>query len=112
MDNKKDNRYYIKKIVMDLTFILEHTEGLTKEELENNEILVDSIMFRLIQISENSNKLTDDFKAAYVSIPWRAMKGMRNRIVHEYGNVDLVVVYDTVKKDIPKLLRELKGIAE
>ena len=38
------------------------------------------------------------------------MKGMRNRIVHEYGNVDLTVVYDTVKYDIPDLITELKKL--
>ena len=70
MDNRKDNRYYIKKIVTDLAFVLDHTEGLTQDELENNEILVDSVMFRLIQISENSDKLTDDFKTHFASIPW------------------------------------------
>lgn len=108
MDNKKDNQYYIKKIITDLTFILNHTHGLTKQKLEENEILIDSIMFRLIQVSENSDKLTDEFKTCYHSIPWRAMKGMRNRIVHEYGNVDLEVIFDTVKNDIPKLLHDLK----
>ena len=40
------------------------------------------------------------------------MKGMRNKIVHEYGNVDMSVVYDTVKIDIPLLLAELEKIAE
>ena len=49
MDNKKDNKYYINKIVADLTFIMEHTRGLTKPEIEKDEILIDSIMFRLIQ---------------------------------------------------------------
>lgn len=112
MDNRKDNRYYIKKIITDLSFILEHTAGLTREELEENEILVDSVMFRLVQVSENSDKLTDDFKAYHSTIPWRAMKGMRNRIVHEYGNVDLAVVYDTVKRDIPELLSALEKIME
>ncbi len=112
MDNKKDNKYYTRKIINDLAFLFEHTEGLTQAELEDDEILIDSVMFRLIQISENSDKLTDEFKAHYSSIPWRAMKGMRNRIVHEYGNVDLAVVYDTVKKDIPRLLCELKEIEE
>ena len=38
MDNKKDNRYYIKKIITDLSFILEHTKELTKRELEENDI--------------------------------------------------------------------------
>ncbi len=93
-----------------MEFIHRYTESLTKSELDDNEILVDSVMFRLIQISENSDKLTDEFKKTYDFIPWRAMKGMRNRIVHEYGNVDLTIVYDTVKKDIPKLLHELKGL--
>ena len=49
MDNKKDNTYYVKKIVADLAFILEHTNGLTQQELEGNEIMVDSVMFRLLQ---------------------------------------------------------------
>ena len=82
------------------------------KELEENEVLMDSVMFRLIQVSENSDKLTEDFKAYHSVIPWRAMKGMRNRIVHEYGNVDMTVVYDTVKNDIPDLLSELEAISE
>ena len=110
MDNKKDNAYYTKKIITDLSFILENTKNFSQEEIEANEILVDSIMFRLIQIAENSDKLTENFKTQHSFIPWRAMKGMRNRIVHEYGNVDLSVVYDTVKKDIPALLIELKKL--
>ena len=108
MDNKKDNNYYLKKIITDLSFIMEHTNHLTLKELKYNEILVDSVMFRLIQVSENCDKLTDNFKTNYKAIPWRAMKGMRNRIVHEYGNVDLSVVYDTIKNDIPDLLEKLE----
>lgn len=112
MDNKKDNRYYLKKIIADLAFICEHTNGLSREELEDNEVLVDSCLFRLIQVAENSDKLTSEFKTDYRSIPWRAMRGMRNRIVHEYGSVDLSVVYDTVMHDIPELLTMLKEITE
>lgn len=110
MDNKKTDIYYLKRIVNDLTFIIEHTEGLSKKQLEENEVLVDSVMFRLIQVAENSDKLTDDFKSQHKEIPWRAMKGLRNRIVHEYGNVDLSVVYDTVRNDIPFLRRNIEGI--
>lgn len=110
MDNKKTDIYYLKRIVNDLTFIIEHTEGLSKKQLEENEVLVDSVMFRLIQVAENSDKLTDDFKSQHKEIPWRAMKGLHNRIVHEYGNVDLSVVYDTVRNDIPFLRRNIEGI--
>ncbi len=112
MDNKKDNNYYIGKIINDLTFIIRHTKNLHPNELENNEILVDSVMFRLIQISANSDKLTDDFKIYHSTVPWRAIKGLRNRIVHEYGNVDMTGIYDTVKNDIPELLSVFNGITE
>ena len=93
MDNKKTDQYYIDKIITDLTFIRTHTESLSKSKLEEDEILVDSIMFRLIQVAENSEKLTEKFKKTY-----------------EYGNVDLTIVYDTVKKDIPELIGILEGI--
>ena len=85
MDNRKADPYYIQKIITDLQFIVMHTEKLSKEQLEEDEVLADSVMFRLIQVSENSDKLTADFKVQHRSIPWRAMKGMRNRIVHEYA---------------------------
>ena len=110
MDNQKTDQYYVKKITADLAFILAHTDGLSKDQLEKDEVLVDSVMFRLIQISENSDKLTDAFKQRHSEIPWRAMKGLRNRIVHEYGNVNLSVVYDTVRNDIPALLLALQEI--
>ena len=110
MDNKKDNKYYADKIVADLDFIIQHTKDINIKDFETNEILVDSVMFRLIQVSENSDRLSEDFKAYHKTIPWRALKGMRNKIVHEYGNVDMSVIYDTVKNDIPELLKELKQI--
>ncbi len=108
MDNKKDDVYYLGKIVADLEFLIEHTSEKTKDEIENNEILVDSIMFRLIQISENSDKLTTAFKEMNANLPWREIRGMRNRIVHDYGVVDLTIIYDTVSKDIPKMHELLK----
>lgn len=110
MDNIKGNRYYVEKIADDLSFVVAHTENLTKEQLEENEILLDSVMFRLIQISESSDKLTEEFKNKHGEIPWHAIRGLRNRIVHEYSHVDLGVIYDTVANDLPQLLNEIKKI--
>ena len=110
MDNKKTNQYYLQKIITDLRFIIAHTKDISQGELEENELLIDSVMFRLIQISENSDRLCEEFKQQHATIPWRAMKGLPNRIVHEYGNVVLSIVYDTVKKDVPQLLEDLEDI--
>ena len=110
MDNTKGNRYYLDRILTDLRFIIAHTQDLDQEDLEENEVLQDSVMFRLIQISENSDKLTQDFKDRHPEIAWRALKGMRNRIVHNYGGVDMGIIYDTVTNDIPAILKEFQSI--
>ena len=109
MDNEKTNEYYLNKIVADVEFMLNHTKGKSQKEIQDNPLLVDSIMFRLVQITENANKLTDDFKQQNKNIPWRAIKGMRNRIVHDYGEINLDIVYDTVVNSIPELYKALKG---
>ena len=110
MDNVKNNAYYVKKMLKDISFILENTKGITLGELTNNEILCDSVLFRLIQISENSVKLTAEFKEAHKDIPWQAIKGMRNRIVHEYGEVELDIVYQTITEDIPEICEKLEVV--
>ena len=110
LDKVKDNQFYIEKIKEDLSFIIEHTKGKTQKQIESNDLLLDSIMFRLIQIAENNDKLTEEFKKKNSTIPWRAMKGMRNTIVHDYGVVDLSIVYDTVINSVPKYLKQLNDI--
>ncbi len=107
MDNVKNDNYYILKIRKDLEFIVEHMHDVDIEELNANEILLDSMLFRMIQLSENAKKLSEGYKLLHGDIPWNAMYGFRNRIVHDYGNVDLEVVFDTLKNDIPELLELL-----
>ena len=103
MDNIKNDSYFMDKIQSDLKFIVKHMEDVDSYEFAHNELLQDSMMFRLIQISENAKRLSDSYKGQHSSIPWTAVYGLRNRIVHDYGNVDLSVVYDTLKYDIPEL---------
>ena len=110
MDNVKNDAYYVKKIIKDIRFIVEKTEGVSLEEFEKNEVLCDSMLFRLIQISESSVKLTDTFKDKSKEIPWQAIKGMRNKIVHEYGEVDFSVVYQTITEDIPAVCKILENL--
>ena len=112
MDNKKDDSYYLEKILKDLKFLIENTEYKSKKEIKNNQILIDSIMYRLIKISENSDKLSLNFKNNNFNLPWKEIKGMRNRIVHDYGVVDLTIIYDTIKNDIPLMYNQLKIIYE
>ena len=107
MDNIKNDRYYLKKIISDLDFIIEQTKRKTQNEIEENILLIDSIMFRLFQIVENNSRLSDEFKSNYTEIPWMAIRGMRNKIGHTYGVVNMATIYDTVKRGIPEMYAKL-----
>ena len=78
---------------------------------EKNDLLIDSVMFRIVQVAENSAKLNESFRTTHPDIPWAALRGMRNRIVHNYGVV-MTIVYDTVINHIPKMYEMLKIISE
>lgn len=98
---KSDNEY-IEKIIKDINYIIEKMEGVDYDSFVLNTILQDAMMFRLIQISESAKLLSDEYKSKS-DIPWNSISGLRNRIVHDYGNVDLTVVFDTLIDDIPKV---------
>ncbi len=66
------------------------------------------MMFRLVQISENARKLSDEYRELHHVIPWTAIYGLRNRIVHDYGHVILNIIFETLKNDIPELMRIMK----
>lgn len=110
MDNIKDDKYYLEKILTDLNFIIVHTEGLSKEEIEEADLLIDAVMFRIVQIAEHNGKLSDSFKKSHPEVPWAAIKGMRNLIVHNYGVVRLDMVYDTIANGIPTMYNQLKNL--
>ena len=91
-----------------MSFIIRQMKNVGEAELECNEVLLDSMMFRLIQISENAKKLSANFRVVdHPSIPWINLNGLRNRIVHDCGNVDLGIIFDTLKYSIPELYDQL-----
>lgn len=108
MNNPKNDEYYVSKILNDLTFIADKMKNVDQKMLGENEILLDSMMFRLIQIQENAKRLTDAYKYEHNDIPWTDINGLRNRIVHDYGNVDLEIVYTTLKHDVPNLIKQFQ----
>lgn len=64
-------------------------------------------------IGEAANKIekqAPEFIAAHPALPWNQMRGMRNRMIHNYFDVDLHVLSNTVKEDLPKLKKQVEGL--
>lgn len=103
MDNKKDDLYYINKIIENATFSIDNVINVSLQDFEKDEILLNAVMFSFIQISENASHISDSFKFAHPDIAWNEIRGIRNKIVHNYDVVEASIVYDTVVNDFTKM---------
>ena len=110
MDNGKTYKYYVEKIIDDINFCIKHLEAISLQEFNMDEILSSAISFKFVQISENVKKLPLSINEVYPTIPWNKISGLRNRIVHDYGSIQLDIIYNTVKDDLPKLIVDLNEI--
>ena len=64
----------------------------------------------VINIGELVKNLTQEFRSEYKSVPWKAISGFRDVAAHKYGALDMNIVYNTVKIDIPALKENIKEI--
>ena len=108
---EKDKRV-IRKLIGHCDNIIRYTEKIdTQEAFTSDSMIAEASVFNLLQIGELSKQqLSDEIKLENPSIPWNAIYGLRNRVVHGYGDVDFTVVWDTVKEDIPMLKKELEAL--
>lgn len=88
-------------------------EGMTKEDFLADKCTLQAVIMSLIIIGETATKIMDshiEFTNQHVAVPWRNMRGMRNRIAHGYFDINLDVVWDTVQKALPNLINYLPNI--
>ena len=97
------NKLIVEKILKYISKVLTYTKNTEYDEFINNSILVEACVFNLSQIGELANRIDKEFEESNPSIPWRVMYGLLNKIVHDYEGVNLVLIWDIVKEDLPEL---------
>ena len=58
-------------------------------------------------IGEAAGRLPDSFREEYSDIPWTLVRGLRNRIVHAYFGVDLQLIWEVIRDDLPMLRSQI-----
>jgi uncharacterized protein with HEPN domain len=87
-------------------------ESLSKDAFLADKRTQQAVIMSLIIIGEAATKIMDqhaEFAERHPELPWRSMRGMRNRIAHGYFDVNLEVVWDTVQTALPELLQQLRA---
>lgn len=90
-------------------------DGMGKDDFLEDKRTQQAVIMSLIIIGEAAAKIMDvyaEFTQAHPEVPWRSMRGMRNRIAHGYFDINLDVVWDTVRTALPELLKQLPAVRQ
>ena len=104
------NELVIQKLLRYTEKILGYCVNLSFEEFISDSKLVEACVFNLSQMGELCRTADSAFSDAHPQIPWREMVGLRNRIVHDYDGVNLLLVWQIISDDLPALRDRLKEI--
>jgi uncharacterized protein with HEPN domain len=103
---------YLRHILVEVDYLLAARAGLTFEAFASDETLRRAFVRSLEIIGEAAKKVPDAFRRKYPNVEWRAMSGMRDRLIHDYFGVDYEIVWDVVENRIPDLRLQIASIIE
>lgn len=106
MSQHQDN-VYLQHIIDAIDKVFGYTENVEYNSFVSNNLLIDGVVRNLEIIGEASNNISDDFKEDHPKIDFRPAIGMRNWLAHGYDDVDLEIVWNTIKSDLPKMKENL-----
>lgn len=104
----KNHQTLAKHILDAIGQIEQYTHEVSKDDFLINFMIQDAVVRKLEIIGEASRHISPHIKEKFTDIPWRDINAMRNKLVHEYFNVDAETVWNVVKLD----LADLKNYAE
>lgn len=103
-----DNIVFLRHIFDACLKVEKFVKGLKFEQFEKDEKTVSAVLRELSVIGEAARRTTEEFREKNSQISWDKISGMRNKLIHDYMGVQISIVWQTAKEDIPKL-RSLIG---
>lgn len=103
----KDDLRYVGHMVDCGQRIQQFLAGKSRADYDAEEVLRLAVIHLLQTIGEAARLVSDDFRGQHPHIPWAQIVGMRNRIAHDYLNVDYDIAWQVATGDVPVLVRDL-----
>ncbi len=101
---------YIKDILESMDLIEEYIENFDFKKFSTDTETQDAVMRRFEVIGEAAARLTNQFKRTNTEIPWKAIIGLRNIIIHDYSSVNLKEIWKIASKDLPMTKKQIEEL--
>ena len=108
---KKNDDFALLGDILDAIRRIEsYTLEVSQEIFLENFMMQDAIMHQIEIVGEASNSISDKFQDEHSDLPWMQMRAIRNKIVHDYRGINLHIIWDTVKNDLPALKAQIQTL--
>ena len=106
-NDRKDYKLYLIDIKTSCLQILKYTKNTTRDQFIKNHMLVDAVERNIEIIGEAGNKIPQTIRELFPEVSWKFVIGIRNKLIHDYFDIDVNVIWDTVLTDIPALKKQI-----
>lgn len=107
---KRTNKHYFEDILQYANLALSFIKNISYEEFMIDTKTVFATVRALEVVGESSIRISDEIKEKYPQLPWIEMRGLRNRVIHNYDDIDYTIIWNVLKNEIPKLIIQIEKI--
>ena len=107
---KKAISFYVYIMLESISYIRDFTKDVDWEEFKDDTLVQDACLRGVTIIGEATKSVPDDVRSRYPDVPWKEIAGTRDKLVHDYNEVDLVLVWQIISRDLLPFEDHLKSI--